>query len=366
MADTTIARNPKPSKNYCLSFFQALACIFIIFIHIGFPGNFGITMQSLARFGVPLFFAISGFFLYKEGMTKEEVRSKIKKRAPHIFYLLIFSFCIYLLLYTLLAEYGKDGEGGVHYLARSFTWKNTVYFLIFSKPFVNGKNWFLIAMLWSYLIIFLFPNLFVKNKWFVYVLSGLTVFWYLFRIVCILTNPVLFGEDLTTPFMYLSWFNNGLLFMSLGMVLKKNEARIAKLSNKFILICLFSSIALMVGEMFFMKKVLLRNTSFCFGNITCVMSMIAISIKNPNWFSKLKILQIDGKWTTYVYIFHPMIITFTKLIFTEIHMNGTAKRWIMPIIVVIVSVIISILFALLMERIKKLIAEKKAKKQVAA
>lgn len=361
----TIARNPKPNKNYCLSFFEALACIFIIFIHIGFPGNFGITMQSLARFGVPLFFAISGFYLYKDGITNEEIRAKIKKRAPHILYLLIFSFCIYLLLYTLLAEFGKDGEGGLQYLANSFTWKKLGYFLIFSKPFVNGKNWFLIAMLYSYLFIFLFPSLFTKNKWFVYVLSGLTVFWYFFRITAILTNPVLFGEDLTTPFMYLSWFNNGLLFMSLGIVIRRNEKWFGSLSTKFILIALFSSLALMVGEMFFMKKVLLRNTSFCVGNITCVISMMALSIKKPMWFSNLKILQINGKWTTYVYIFHSMIITFTKLIFAEIKMNGLAKRWIMPIIVVIVSVTISILFSLLMEKIKKSIENHKNQKVAA-
>ncbi len=362
MATEAIARNPKPGKNYCLSFFEALACICIIFIHIGFPGDFGIVMHSLGRFGVPLFFLISGFFLYKEGMTENDVRTKIRKRAPKILYLLILSFSIYLVLYTLLAEFRTGGQGGVNYLKRSFSWQNIVYFFIFCKPFVNGKNWFLIAMLWSYLFIFLFPKLFCKNKWFVYVLSLFTLFWYPFRLVCIITKPVLFGVELTKPFMYLSWFNNALLFISIGVVLKKNVSRIMKLSNKLILICLFSSVALMITEFFLMKKLLHTNTSYCFGNITCVMSMIALSVKNPNWFSKLKILQLDGQWTTYVYIFHPMFIDLIKLVFDHINWNATLERWIMPILVILISVPFSILFVRLLGKIKKQIAKKKEAK----
>lgn len=65
------------SHEYSIDLFKAIACIFIIFIHCKLPGTAGGVMEALARFGVPLFFAVSGFltvillsFLYLAEMLK--------------------------------------------------------------------------------------------------------------------------------------------------------------------------------------------------------------------------------------------------------------------------------------------------------
>lgn len=51
-------------KNRCLNFFKGLGCIFVIFIHFPFPGEIGRIISGLARFAVPLFFMISGYYAY--------------------------------------------------------------------------------------------------------------------------------------------------------------------------------------------------------------------------------------------------------------------------------------------------------------
>lgn len=41
---------------------EGIACLAVITIHIGFPGTIGVIVNVIARFAVPLFFIVSGFF----------------------------------------------------------------------------------------------------------------------------------------------------------------------------------------------------------------------------------------------------------------------------------------------------------------
>ena len=349
-----VVQKPIKQKNYCLAFFEALACIMIIFIHTSFPGDFGFFMQTLGRFGVPLFFAISGFFLYKEGITKEETRAKLKKRIIHIFCLLIFSFVLGFIFELLVASFSKDGEGARAFFANHFNWNKLLYFAVFNRPFVNGKNWFLIAMLVSYVFIYCFPNLFIKNKWFIYVLPAMLLFWYVFRVVIIFTSPniSILGLNIKTSFFYVTWYNNGLLSITFGILIKKNIGKLSRIPVKFVLIGLFFSVALMVTEMFLLKKLSGTNTSFCVGNFLCVLFILILCAEKPQWFSSWKILNIDGQWTTYVYIFHPLLITTFKLVLNNTSLTTNAKRCIIPPAVVISSVLLAIGFTYLLKFVK--------------
>lgn len=50
-------------RNKYIDAAKALACIFVVLIHCMFPGKIGLVFRALARFAVPLFFAVSGYFL---------------------------------------------------------------------------------------------------------------------------------------------------------------------------------------------------------------------------------------------------------------------------------------------------------------
>ena len=49
-------------KNDCLNVWKGIAAFFIVWIHCRFPGKAGELVEGLARFAVPLFFMISGYF----------------------------------------------------------------------------------------------------------------------------------------------------------------------------------------------------------------------------------------------------------------------------------------------------------------
>lgn len=54
----------KLQRNQTLECCRILAAVFVVFLHVPFPGTVGKTVNCLARLAVPLFFAISGWFSY--------------------------------------------------------------------------------------------------------------------------------------------------------------------------------------------------------------------------------------------------------------------------------------------------------------
>lgn len=57
------------------------AALFIVFLHVPFPGEFGSFVACLSRFGVPMFFAVSGWYSYR---TQPD---KLLKRAVRLWLL---------------------------------------------------------------------------------------------------------------------------------------------------------------------------------------------------------------------------------------------------------------------------------------
>ena len=49
-------------RNTTLELMKLLASYAVVFIHVLFYGRFGIIVDAIARFAVPFFFLVSGFF----------------------------------------------------------------------------------------------------------------------------------------------------------------------------------------------------------------------------------------------------------------------------------------------------------------
>ena len=65
----------KQQKNATLELIKLLASYMVVFIHISFYGEIGVAVNALARFAVPFFFVISGFYSYK--CTEEKIKKRI-------------------------------------------------------------------------------------------------------------------------------------------------------------------------------------------------------------------------------------------------------------------------------------------------
>ena len=346
-------------KNTCLLFFECIACISIIFIHAGFPGTFGEIMNAFARFGVPLFFVVSGFFMINPNMTSVELRQKLVKRIKRVGFLLLFSFLIYFILGALDSMTGSDRMSFSEYLSHYYDWKNLLLLVICNNPLTHVINWFMIAMIFSYLIIYIFPNAFIKNKYVPIILSSLLLFWYVLKIIMSLSGLMIFDIPAGNEIFYRSWYANGLLFISLGIVLKRLESLLKNIPLKIVIIGLLASFALGTIEAFFITRWLGDGIGYYVGNILCVTLIMALASQKPTLFSSLRFLNQKGNWTMFVYIFHPAIILIVSLILKLLKINEyEISKWLLPVFVVVLSVGLAMLFNLIFELIKNRINSK--------
>ncbi|MBQ9116765.1 MAG: acyltransferase family protein [Clostridia bacterium] len=91
------------AARYVLKLF---ASYMVVFIHIPFAGQMGIVMPTLARFAVPFFFLISGYFSYQ--ISPE----KIVKRIKNILTLYVFATVCYT-LFGVMVQLLKGDIAGI-------------------------------------------------------------------------------------------------------------------------------------------------------------------------------------------------------------------------------------------------------------
>lgn len=90
------------NRNLSLECCKLAAACFVVFLHVPFPAPYGGLVSCLARFGVPLFFAVSGWFSL--GASPKT----LAKRLKHILLLELAGDCLYLLERCLVEmHYGE-------------------------------------------------------------------------------------------------------------------------------------------------------------------------------------------------------------------------------------------------------------------
>lgn len=68
--------------NRTLYFWQGMACLSVVLIHCMLPTGLCVIACALARFAVPLFFMVSGYYLRRDDMTNAQVHeSEAVRRA---------------------------------------------------------------------------------------------------------------------------------------------------------------------------------------------------------------------------------------------------------------------------------------------
>lgn len=349
----------KTQKNSTLLFFEAVACVLIVFIHCEFPGDFGIFMNGFARFGVPLFFVVSGFFMISSGMELSELRQKLKKRMKRLIILLLFSFSVYLILDVIKSCCYLSNFSFITWLINFTSLKRIVLLLVCNNPLTNLNNWFMVAMLFSYCIIYFFPKLFMNNKFAPFLIASSLIFWIVFRLINLNSGLSLFGVRLANEYIYRSWYANGLPFICLGIILKRYENVIIKIPSIVVIsFLIFFSIAGAV-EHFLVFKWLGSGISYYFCNIFTVIFIIIICIKKEDFLSNNKFLNQEGNWTMFVYIFHPIVISTAEFFLNFIGLNeNIILLWINPIIVIVFTIIFAKICNLILIKTKKFILKR--------
>ena len=135
-------------KNNTLELLKLFASYMVVFIHVIFSGKIGTVMETLARFAVPFFFLISGFYSY------QIPPQKIKKRIRNVLTLIVLAAVSYTLFNMVLLLSTGDRNDISAYFSQYADFLTLVKLFAFNVPVCSEYLWYLYAALYVYVIFY--------------------------------------------------------------------------------------------------------------------------------------------------------------------------------------------------------------------
>ena len=147
--------NRKRKENRAINILKGIACLMVILNHYHGKGISGDILYCISHFGVPVFFLISGYFLYSEqGVNVKKIPDKIK----HIVDLLILNIGLYILDF-IIERIVLDGnvirkDIVINDILSCFTFDSFKSAILWSTSIFGAGQWFLIALLEGYIFMY--------------------------------------------------------------------------------------------------------------------------------------------------------------------------------------------------------------------
>lgn len=282
----------RPGRNRALECCKLAASFFVVFIHAPFPGKLGEMVTCLARFAVPFFFAVSGYFSF--GADENRIAGRIER----IFRLNLGATALYALwgcFKTKVLYWGSVAE----YVSHALRGENLLEWLVFGiNPFA-GHLWYLTAALVCYGLLWCYVRWKKTDYRVLYAVSGVL---YLGLVVMGEILPRL-GAAAPYPWYRNVWFM-GIPMFALGLWLREHEAALA--GGKFTWLVPAGAV---LG---LLEWGLLGAGDVQIGSVPVVAGLLSLAHgeKDVPW----KIAGRFGGWSTTVYVVHLLVIEIYELL----------------------------------------------------
>ena len=225
----------------CTGYLRLILMLFVCFWAFEFPEPTGIV-KSLSGFAVPAFFVLSGYYVLenKREVRMEKTLRKIKRTA--LCFAVVFFFYAVICAVLIILKY------------ITFTFSKRVlfeFFVLNAWPFKIGSNiWFIQAMLYAYIIIFIADKL--KLLKFYKILLPI-----LFVIMLITGefSGMLRFNILGYPFIPGNWLTRALPYILLGRFLREKKRSLMKVQFWKYLIAFLAGGGLVLLETMFLSSI---------------------------------------------------------------------------------------------------------------
>lgn len=317
-------------RNTRLDAYKGLACIFVIFIHCNFPGQLGTIVKGIARFAVPLFFIISGYFTICS--DEKMIWKVIGKKIRHIMVLLAYCSMLWIFYEFVMHCFVGNKISVYAFLKQFFAPRNFYTLLLFNNPsgFLGGGGvlWFMFALVYCYVAF----GLIAKTK--TYCIA------YMFIPITLILNfsiehgVIQFAEKYNTMFVTNFWVFGYPLFM-IGNLLRKNKEKIC--SNH---VWIFSIIT---GVVLSIIGCLNWNAELYIGSIFLAVGLLMHALASPTGGKFIDFFAyIGNKLSLIVYAIHYMVMVVFDKAITKIGLGPIyIDSYFRPIIVMLASITIS-------------------------
>ena len=289
----------KMEENQAIECGRLTASLFVIFIHILFPGDLGQIMDCLSRFAVPFFFVVSGFFACWVG---EET---LLKRGLRIFRLEMTASLIYFLWGCYRERFFYRNSLWL-FLKGTFSERKIAQWIFLNENPIAGHLWYLSAAAVCFGILWLYVRMSGEKTVSYTPLYIVGVCLYGFQIA-FGTYAAAIGQEVWNTF-----YRNGLFFglpmFLLGIFLREYQQRIKaafRLTNGklivIILVCALLNILQWRG---------FGRTEMPLATLPETIALMLLLWWNPRVSGNQtlkKIISKFGRLSLCVYILHPLL-----------------------------------------------------------
>ncbi len=302
-------------RNRTFDLFKWVAALFVLLLHVPFPGDVGGTVRMFARWAVPFFFMVSGYFTcntVRRGDTGRLVRRVRRLAGIYIpaacFYAL---WCCFLLSNKTPAAFFKS-----HY-----TVQNIFSFLLLNNTQSKPHLWFVPALIYCYGVLLLLVKIH-KTRW-------------LRWVPLLLLVPLMLGEvavgmfhrEVAAQYSRNAWFT-GLPCFALGLLFKESEEKIKHLGHKWPAMGVLVGLALSILEYQYLKD----SADLYLGPLVAAVSLFLLAQNITCTWENTFVLYAEGSALA-IYILHPALRNLAeRQLLPWWGVSGEAADWLLPVL----------------------------------
>ena len=326
-------------RNQSIDFLKGIAAIFVVFIHVKFGGLFGDYIAAIGAFAVPIFFMVSGYFSYGANQikTKHSILNTIKLIAIVYFINLIRIFIMESCSISKMWDYLASNV---------FTFKHMIMWLCINTTVISGVAWFLWALLYCYLLCYIFYNLFSTFKAYIIIL----IIGFLGGVVVQILFPIIGMNKMSINNV---WFC-GLPYFLLGKAFHEKQKNLMLIIKTFNLLLMG-----LIGWGLITIGFLGKNGIAYLGVLALVSALFINAIFTPNMYNKL-ICTMGSKYAFFIYIMHPIVMHIIECL----QISSTVwVDWIKPFVVLVITVLLAMVFYIIKEAVAIYLEKVKCKNE---
>lgn len=324
---------------------RLIAAFFVVAIHVRFPGVSGQCVIAAARFAVPFFFMTSGFFSFYE--NRDVVPLKLKHKIKHTLYLT----CAAMLLYFIVGAANSIKSGALtQYVLSLFSVKSLASFFLFNNTAVSELLWFLPALLYVYVIFYIFEKTGITKKC-------------LFLVPLLLVGGIIFREIkeiapnypsfLDNSFIYRNFLFVGLPFFLMGYFIRVNLDKLTeKLSDgPLILMMALGLCESLLVDVFHTQK------SVYLGTVLSVFALFVFTVKKEDKIHLRLLPRLGADYSLYIYIFHFLVkeaLTFFGGSIAFVGKLLSVLEPVMPIVVFLITLAVAAVWVRIKKSVKNI------------
>ena len=316
----------KNNKNIKLNLLKGFGCMGVVFIHVTFPGMFGIVVGKAASYAVPIFYMIAGYYIYGKDTNV------VKRRLSNIVNIFLYAYMLHFVYRIINAAINH--ELGM-WFNTNFNWKTPIKYIFFCMVDFAPLLWYLIAMIETYILWYFLVKKH-KEEIALKTIPILFVFRILLSVFCDMKGLT---WTWSTNFIAqaMPWFLLGYYMHT------KKAAGLRELSP-------YKLMLLVVGGYTFIMVAIMPGISYvvtCVGHIACAMGMFALALKKPTNSVCKYVEYIGENLSMNIYILHNLVSHLLTNICGKvfgININGNTWLWCKPVIVLICTIFVSWIF----------------------